>query len=134
MIKNLDEFNVYNLSLELADEVWKLVQKWNYFEKDTIGKQLVRAVDSISANLSEGLGRYHFKESKNFGYYARGSLFETKTWLVKAKNRELLSEEIFNNLISKLDVLGKRLNTYIKSFILLYIIFLPILMCLLTET
>ena len=115
MIKNLDEFNVYNLSLELADEVWKLVQKWNYFEKDTIGKQLVRAVDSISANLSEGLGRYHFKESKNFGYYARGSLFETKTWLVKAKNRELLSEEIFNNLISKLDVLGKRLNTYIKS-------------------
>lgn len=115
MIKNLDEFNVYNLSLELADEVWKLVQKWNYFEKDTIGKQLVRAVDSISANLSEGLGRYHFKESKNFGYYARGSLFETKTWLVKAKNRELLSEEIFDNLISKLDVLGKRLNTYIKS-------------------
>jgi four helix bundle protein len=115
MIKNLDEFNVYNLSLELADEVWKLVQKWNYFEKDTIGKQLVRAVDSISANLSEGLGRYHFKESKNFGYYARGSLFETKTWLVKAKNRELWSEEIFNNLISKLDVLGKRLNTYIKS-------------------
>jgi four helix bundle protein len=115
MIKNLDEFNVYNLSLELADDVWKLVQKWNYFEKDTIGKQLVRAVDSISVNLSEGLGRYHFKESKNFGYYARGSLFETKTWLVKARNRELLSEETFDNLNSKLDVLGKRLNTYIKS-------------------
>ena len=29
-----------------------------------IGKQLVRAVDSVSANLSEGFGRYHFKKRK----------------------------------------------------------------------
>jgi len=39
-------------------------------------------VDSIAANLSEGFGRYHYKEKKNFSYYSIGSLYETKTWIV----------------------------------------------------
>ena len=52
---------------------------------DTIGKQLVRSADSIAANISEGFGRYHFKDSKRFYYISRGSLFETKTWLEKSK-------------------------------------------------
>jgi len=55
-----------------------VVDRWNYFQKDTVGKQLVRSADSIAANLSEGFGRYHYKETKNFSYYSRGSLFEQK--------------------------------------------------------
>jgi four helix bundle protein len=46
--------------MKLGEDVWALVIKWDYFSKDTIGKQLVRAVDSIAANLSEGYGRFHF--------------------------------------------------------------------------
>lgn len=75
----LEELNVYNLSMELGEIIWGIVEKWNYFEKDTIGKQLVRAADSIAANIAEGYGRYHFKENKQFCFYSRGSLFETKT-------------------------------------------------------
>jgi four helix bundle protein len=78
-IKNLEEFKTYQLSMELGEKVWDCVMRWNQFEKDTIGKQLVRACDSIAANLSEGFGRYHFKEAKNFGYYSRGSLYESRT-------------------------------------------------------
>lgn len=85
------------------------------FEKDTVGKQLVRSTDSIAANLSEGLGRYHYKEAKNFSYYTRGSLFETRTWLKKALNRGLIANEDFTNLSSDLDVVGKMINTYIRS-------------------
>jgi len=55
----LDELQVYQLSMELGERIWKIVMKWDYFAKDTIGKQSVRAVDSIPANLSEGYGRYH---------------------------------------------------------------------------
>ena len=80
----LAELKVYNRAMELGEKVWLIVDKWTYFQKDTIGKQLVRAADSISANLSEGYGRYHYKEKKNYGYYSRGSLFETNTWLTKA--------------------------------------------------
>lgn len=71
MIRSLEDFRAYNSAMALGEEVWTIVAEWNYFEKDTIGKQLVRAADSIAANLSEGLGRYHFKEMKNFSYYSR---------------------------------------------------------------
>jgi four helix bundle protein len=78
-------------------------------------KQLVRAVDSIAANLSEGLGRYHYKEIKNFSYYSRGSLFETKTWLTKAANRKLIDQKTFEDLMKELDTIGKMMNNYINS-------------------
>ena len=58
----LEELRVYQLSLNLAEEIWMIVVKWDYFSKDTIGKQLVRSADSVSANLSEGFGRYFYKE------------------------------------------------------------------------
>jgi len=115
VITNLEDFKAYNLAMELGEKVWNIVEKWNYFEKDTLGKQLVRAADSIAANLSEGLGRYHFRETKNFTYYSRGSLFETKTWLTKASLRGMVSSEDFSELTSTLEVLGKMINRYINS-------------------
>ena len=115
MIHSLEDFKVYNLAMKLGEEVWKVVEGWNYFQKDTIEKQLVRACDSIAANLSEGLGRYHFKEIKNFSYYSRGSLFEIKTWIVKSRNRGLISEEQFDRIIVDLETIGKMLNSYINS-------------------
>ena len=115
MIKTLEDFKVYNLAMELGEEVWNCVSTWRYFEKDTVGKQLVKAADSIAANLSEGLGRYHFREAKNFSYFSRGSLFETKTWLTKARNRKLLNQEQFDQLNSVIEVIGKMLNSYINS-------------------
>ncbi len=46
----LDELKVYELSMDIAEEVWSIVNKWDYFAKDTVGKQLVRAIDSVAAN------------------------------------------------------------------------------------
>ncbi|NJD23444.1 MAG: four helix bundle protein [Melioribacter sp.] len=112
---NLEELNVYNLSMELGDKTWEIVSHWDYFQKDVLGKQLVKAVDSVAANISEGFGRYHFNEAKHFGYYARGSLYETKTWLTKAYNRKLISEILFNEFINDINNLGVKLNNYIKS-------------------
>ncbi len=111
----LEEFRVYQLAMDLGEEVWKIVIKWDFFAKDTIGKQLVKSVDSVAANLSEGYGRYHYKEAKNFSYYSRGSLYETKTWLTKAKNRDLLNEETFSKMMSAIDDISVKLNNYIKS-------------------
>lgn len=112
---NLEELRVYNLSMEMVEKIWDMVIKWNFFAKDTIGKQLVKAVDSVSANLSEEFDRYHYGEKKNFSYYSRGSLFETKTWLTKAHNRKLISSTDFKNFISEIDSLGVKLNNFIKS-------------------
>jgi four helix bundle protein len=115
MSKNLDDLKIYNRAMEIGEKVWLDVANWNYLEKDTIGKQLIRAVDSIAANLSEGYGRYHYKEEKNFAYYSRGSLYETKTWLTKARNRKLINDEKFLEYSNSLTILVKMLNNYIKT-------------------
>ncbi|MCL5031586.1 MAG: four helix bundle protein [Bacteroidetes bacterium] len=83
--------------------------------KDTVGKQLVKASDSVAANLSEGFGRYFYKENKQFCYYSRGSLFETKTWLRKSFNRKLIEEKICLSFVTELETIGVKLNNYIKS-------------------
>lgn len=101
--------------MQLGEDVWEIVKSWDYFGKDTMGKQLIRASDSVAANLSEGFGRYHFKEAKNFSYYSRGSLFETRTWLTKAKNRSYLDDEKYESLIKTIDVIAVKLNNYINS-------------------
>ncbi len=111
----LEELRVYQLSMDIGERVWVIVEKWNYFSKDTVGKQLVRAVDSVAANLSEGFGRFHYKETKQFGYYARGSLYETKTWLTKAHNRKLLSKDDFESFLKDINSIGVKLNNYINS-------------------
>ena len=50
MFQELKDLDVYNISEELSDRFWMEIIGWDYFAKDTVGKQLVRAVDSIGAN------------------------------------------------------------------------------------
>jgi len=111
----LSDFEIYNLALELGDKVYDLVIEWDYFQKDTIGKQLIRSTDSIAANLSEGVGRFHYGEKKHFTYYSRGSLFETKTWITKAMNRQQISKEKYEELLGDIEKLGVKINNYIKT-------------------
>jgi four helix bundle protein len=111
----LEDLQVYQLGMEVGEFVWEIVNKWDYFNKDTIGKQLVRSADSIAANLSEGYGRFSYKENRQFCYFSRGSLSETITWLVKARNRNLIEEKEYKIIEEKLQITGKMLNNYIKS-------------------
>lgn len=67
------------------------------------------------ANISEGFGRYHYKENKLFCYYARGSLYETITWLTKAINRKLIGNNKSKEIEEDLYKLTKKLNPYINS-------------------
>ncbi len=115
MIIKLEDLKVYQISEEIADSVWNICIDWQFFEKDTIGKQFVRSVDSIGANIAEGYGRFSFKENMRFCYFARGSLMETQHWLRRAKKRKLLSgeqEQILEELLQPFHI---KLNAYIKS-------------------
>jgi four helix bundle protein len=111
---NLEDLEVYQLAEKFGDEIWDLVAGWDYFAKDTMGKQIVRSADSISANIAEGYGRYHYKENRNFCYFSRGSIIETKGWLKKSRNRKLITEEQFNSLFEKLQNIHLKLNAYLK--------------------
>ena len=110
----LEDLEVYQLAENFSDEIWFIVHEWDYFAKDTVGKQIVRSADSIGANIAEGYGRNHYKENRNFCYFSRGSIIETKGWLKKSKTRNLLNEEQFNTLFEKLQTIHLKLNAYLK--------------------
>jgi len=111
---NLEDLEIYNMSMDIGEKVWDMVIQWDYFAKNAFGYQLVKSSDSIAANLSEGYGRFHFKENRQFCYISRGSLYETKTWLTKARKRKLIIDEDFALIINQLDILLRKLNAYIK--------------------
>lgn len=95
--------------------MWKAVKKWQAFEKNTIGKQLVRAADSIGANIAEGFGRGNGADQKRFLKIARGSTYETKYWLRLAFTRNLLTDEVVEQLKPLLEKLPPKLNAYMKA-------------------
>ena len=112
---NFENLRVYKLSEDIAGLIWEISTRWDWYSRDTIGKQIVRSADSIGANIAEGVGRYGTQDNKRFGYFARGSLNETKHWLRRAFKRKLLSNEEVVRLKSLLDELAPRLNAYINS-------------------
>jgi four helix bundle protein len=112
---NFENLRVYKLSEELADEVWKIVLRWNAFAKDTVGKQIVRSADSIGANIVEGTGRHNFQDNQRFVKIARGSLNETQHFLRRAFKRNLLTPADVKKLKPLVDNLAPQLNSYLKS-------------------
>ncbi|MGD9630204.1 MAG: four helix bundle protein [Pyrinomonadaceae bacterium] len=108
------ELRVYQMSEILADKVWTIVLGWNNLATDTVGKQLIRSVDSIGANISEGEGRGSHADNKRFVRIARGSLQETQHWLRRAYKRNLLTAEEIEELKPLIDQLGPSLNAYLS--------------------
>lgn len=115
MNKSINDLEIYREAMRIGEAIWDLVADWPFFAKDTVGRQVVRAADSIAANLSEGYGRYHFKENQKFCYYSRGSAQETQTWIEKSVRRNLMPDDAARDLYRDLDTFIKRLNAYIRS-------------------
>jgi four helix bundle protein len=76
---------------------------------------LVRAADSVGANIAESHGRFYFSEKLQFLYYARGSLYETRHWLRLAWRRNLLQAEDNVRLAELIEPLAKSINSFAGS-------------------
>ncbi len=109
----LNDIECYKISFHLSNYVWNVVLKWESLERRTIGEQFIRAVDSISANIAEGFGRYNKKDKIKFYRYSQGSLSESLDWNQKAKVRKLLSDDEYNFIFIELQKIPKALNSLI---------------------
>ena len=109
----LEDITAYQLANELSNYVWNIVIRWNYFARDTIGKQYVDSMDSISANIAEGFGRYTKSDKIRFYRISNGQLFESINWTEKSKKRNLLTENDYSYIKTKLNTLPKEINTLI---------------------
>jgi four helix bundle protein len=110
----LEDLEVYKISIEISDRVWNIVIHWDNFSRNNIGGQLLRAIDSVGANISEGYGRGSKLDNARFVKIARGSLFETKHWLTISNRRKLLSDSDTKEILEDIESLLPRLSAYIN--------------------
>ncbi len=110
----LNDVEAYKTAFHLSNYIWNLVIEWQNFSKDTIGKQFVRAVDSVSANIAEGVGRHHKNDKIRFFIIARASAKECLDWNEKAKVRKLIEEDKYKYVFSQLNDLPRQINYLIK--------------------
>ena len=104
---DFENLKVYQLAERLADEIWDTVMEWDQFARNTVGGQIVRAADSIGANIAEGSGRGSFQDNRRFIRMARGSLKETQHFLRRAFKRKLLEEKHVSKIKPLVDNLGR---------------------------
>ena len=111
---DLGKLEIYKLSLLLSNIVWEIYVKLPNDLKYNIGNQVIRSIDSVGANIAEGYGRFHYKDSIKFYYNARGSLWESKHWIYLLYKRDLIDNEQYKEIMNCLEILGKKLNNFIK--------------------
>jgi len=112
--EKLEELSVFKMADELSDYIWDIVAKWDFFAKKTMGDQIVRAADSVGANITEGYGRFFFGEYLLFLYYARGSVYETGYWAGKAWKRKLINDAQYKFIKERTDKLPLEINKVVK--------------------
>ena len=110
----VESSRLYERAEGLVDAVWDLASQWPEFARRTVGLQIVRAADSIGANIAEGSGRFHPADVCKFLYYARGSLREPKFFLRRAERRGLLTTESFQKLDADVEQVSRELNAFIN--------------------
>jgi four helix bundle protein len=106
----IEEMEVFRRFVQIADRVWEMVEGWRPLAAETVGKQLVRSLDGIGANLVEGDGRYGMAESIHFFVIARASAREARYWLNRAVRRRLISRDDADREIAGLTSATQLLN------------------------
>lgn len=115
MAASFESLRIYLAAETLADLIWDVVARWEPLARDTVGRQLIHAADSIGANIAEGYGRQTYADNRRFVGIARGSLCETRHFLRRAHKRGLLSDAETQSLQELVDGLPRSLNAYLKS-------------------
>ena len=109
-----ETLEVWKESRKLRKEISKLVKTLPSVENFRLSDQMIRASRSVSANIAEGHGRYHFQENIQFCRQSRGSLYELLDHLTVALDEHYISEEKFDILKPEILKTVKILNGYIS--------------------
>lgn len=112
--KSFTELEVWKKARELKNELLLVANSFPIEEKFRLSDQLIRASRSVTANISEGHGRFTFKDQLHFCVQARGSLSETLNHLIDAFDCKYISGEQLNYFKTKIDEVERLLNGYIS--------------------
>jgi four helix bundle protein len=118
-VKNYKDLEVWQKAVDLAVKIYKLLEDFPAEEKYGISAQIKNSSVSIAANITEGCGRFHFKDKVKFFYNSRGSLLETESHLLiseklgffSKKNNSLLQQVLYD-----IKILSIKINNFINYF------------------
>lgn len=115
IIRSFEDLEVWQEAHKLTLEIYKITRKFPKGEQYGLASQLKRSASSIAANIAEGHSRDTTKEFVKFLFNARGSIAETESHLVLARDLKYITEGEFQGLRKRYKVLGKRTNALISS-------------------
>ncbi len=114
MKSDFRDLDVWKKGRALRKEIWGLCKKFPSEEKFRLSDQMIRASRSVTANIAEGYGRFHYQENIQFCRQSRGSAFEMIDHITVAVDCEYIDSEQEQYYINKVEEIIKLLNGYIK--------------------
>jgi four helix bundle protein len=116
-VNSFEDLTCYQNCKRLRIKVRSLVNQFDQTEKFRLSDQMIRCSRSITNNIAEGYGRFHFKENAQFCRQSRGSLFEMLDHLSIAFEEKYINEIELNELEIEINECIKVLNGYIKYLV-----------------
>ena len=110
-IEKFEDLKVWNESMQLALEIYKVLDNCNDF---SFRDQIRRAAISIPSNISEGFDRQTNKEFVQFLYIAKGSVAEVRTQLYLAEKLNYIDKSDADKLLDKTRKISAMLYKYIE--------------------
>lgn len=114
-IKSSEDLEVWKVGGELRRQLYQLARRLPEYERYNLAGQIRRAAVSLTANIAEGYGRYHFKENVQCCRVSRGSAYELLDHVITSRDESYLNEDDFQALRQELFKFIRLLNGYIKS-------------------
>jgi four helix bundle protein len=109
-IKTFTDLGIYNSSHKMAMKIFFLSKKFPIEERYSLTDQIRRSSRSVAANIAEDRGKRIFPlQFKRHLVDSLGSLEETKSWLMYAKDFEYLQSIDFEELFKEYDILGGKI-------------------------
>lgn len=115
-INSYRDLDVWQQCRLLVKDVYKLTNKFPRDEQFGLTNQLRRASVSIPSNIAEGCGRNYSKDSIQFFFIARGSLYEVETQLILSSDLDFITGEDLKQMLEKIKKCKMLLNGFINYY------------------
>lgn len=115
MNKPHKKLNLWSNAVDLAQQIYKVTERFPSNEQFGLTSQVRRAAVSIPSNIAEGAARQTKKEFLNFLHIAKGSLSELDTQLEIARRLEYLDQARWEALDERLEQIDRMLSGLVRS-------------------
>ncbi len=113
-LTTFEDLECWQVATEVRRFVMKLVKKFPPEEKYSLANNMTRASRSVTQNIAEGFGRFHYQENVQFCRQSRGSLHELVDQLITARDENYISEGELQEGRERISKATALLNGYIN--------------------